>query len=122
MSLLDQAKNDYKAILDSKNDWSVDVTVTNPITAQTVTIAGHGMTHHLKFDLDKGQAVNSRQSHITLSIDSLVDAGYTLFDANNKVALYKHNVSFSGDNYYITECFPDLTLNIVTCILSVKNN
>lgn len=119
--LIEQAKGDWQKFSSDLNGWGVAITLTAP-TAEVANIAGLGTNHHIGVDSD-GNAINTKNAHITISEQLLVDAGYPVRDSDNEVAIINHRVSYKDSTgitkeYVIEETFPDETIGMITCILN----
>ena len=118
--LIEQAKGDWQRFSSDLNGWGVEITLTAP-TAEVANIAGLGTNHHIGIDTD-GNPINTKNAHITISEQLLVDAGYPV-RVNNEVSLLQHRVSYKDSTgvtkeYVIEETFPDETIGMITCILN----
>ena len=118
--LIEQAKGDWQRFSSDLNGWGVDITLTAP-TAEVANITGLATKHHIGVDTD-GNAINTKNAHITISEQLLVDAGYPV-RVNNEVAIINHRVSYKDSTgiakeYVIEETFPDETIGVITCILN----
>ena len=125
MGILDLARADYRHILGNVEDFSLSLSFVSPLGVEA-EIVGHGMSHHISFGTD-GQVVNSKNTHVTFAEKDLAEAGYTVRDADNKVALYHHFVSFANHNgfvqkYNVIQVYPDEALGLIVLSLSENSN
>lgn len=119
---LERARTD--AIRFLEGDFSMEVTLYPPGRATSYTINGLTSKHHIKIDPNTGLVVNSENAHISFSEKTLIDLGIVTRDSNNKVTLKGWFVKIDETNYLvgdykIIENWPDQTLGLIICILSV---
>ena len=119
--LIEQAKSDWQRFSSDPKTWGTAITLTAP-TAEVANIAGIATNHHIGVDTD-GNPINTKNAHITISEQLLVDAGYPVRDSENEVAMINHRVSYKDSTgitkeYVIEETFPDETIGMITCILN----
>lgn len=119
-----QARKDWQRIT-SSGGFEEDIIFQTPdsfASLATATVKGLATKHNLDVDTD-GNAVSSKNVHITVSEALLVEAGYPVRNDENEVSLIDHKVQYSdsteteGQNYVILQCFPDETVGVITCIL-----
>jgi hypothetical protein len=120
MGLMDQIRVDVQTILTNGNDFAVDIVMIAP-NAAMAAFKGLHSKHHFAVDLE-GNQVNSKNSHITFSEQTLVDLGYPLRNLSGEVDLYRHRVNVKDStgivkNYIVGTWFPDETVGLITCIL-----
>ena len=118
--LIEQAKGDWQRFSSDPKTWGIAITLTAP-TAEVANIVGIATKHHIGVDTD-GNPINTKNAHITISEQLLVDAGYPV-RANNEVSILQHRVSYKDSTgitkeYVIEETFPDETVGMITCILN----
>ena len=118
--LIEQAKGDWQRFSSDLKTWGTAITLTAP-TAEVANIAGIATNHHIGVDTD-GNPINTKNAHITISEQLLIDAGYPV-RMNNEVSLIEHRVSYKDSTgvtkeYVIEETFPDETIGMITCILN----
>lgn len=122
MSLIERAKKDWKRITSNTNEFGVEIILIAPGN-ETATVNGLHSKHHLGIDTD-GNAVNTKNAHITVAEDLLVQQNYPVRNSKGEVSLKDHKVVVKDStgidkNYYIKEWFPDETIGVITCILGV---
>ncbi len=122
--LLTKAKEDLQRF--SQADFSVEMTVENPNPVQSVTIRAFASSHHLSIDPETGLPVNVRNTHVSISEQVLIDAGYTVRDTNGEVNMINHFVTYTNSagqskKFKINQTFPDETLGLIVCILGDYN-
>lgn len=123
-----------RLILQARKDWQrhtssggfeEDITFQTPesvVAPFEVIVQGLAIKHNLKVDTD-GNAVSSKNVHITVSEALLVAAGYPVRNAKNEVDLIDHKIKYADSSgnglqeYVILQAFPDETVGIITCIL-----
>ena len=93
-----------------------------PISGDSISVDIIAMKHHLSYDTE-GAAVNSKNTHITVSEEILTDAGYVVRNAGGEVALINHKVEYADSTgvvkkYIISENYADETVGIITCTLT----
>lgn len=118
--LLNKARRDVRRIL-LKGGFSDEVTLTDPSSGLVIQTKALNSKHHINFDTD-GLPTNSKNAHICLDEQDLVDKNYQTRNLNQEVSLFNHLVSVKDStnlskNYVITETFPDETLGLIVCIL-----
>ncbi|WP_300440687.1 hypothetical protein [Christiangramia sp.] len=119
-SILQAAKADAKKIITS-GGFEVDITLSTPSGDKTFLTTGLGSKHHLSFDTD-GMPMSSKQAHVCVDEQVLLDNDYPVRNANGEIDLYKHKVSFKDSSgivksYVVREQFPNETLGLITLIL-----
>ena len=122
--LTEQARKDWQRIT-SSGGFEENITFKTPdsvVPAVEVIVKGLATKHNLNVDTD-GNAVSSKNVHITVSEALLVAAGYPVRNDENEVSLIDHKIDYADStesglqNYVILECFPDETVGVITCIL-----
>lgn len=122
MGLLDQAKSDWlRYTSDKDTGFGVDIDFVALPGAETASIVGLATKHHISIDTD-GNPVNTKNAHISISEQLLIDNLYPIRNGNDEVSLLGHKVIYKDSTgvakeYVITEHFPDETIGIITCIL-----
>ena len=120
MGLRELAKRDIQQITSNKNEWATDLIFKAP-TGEEATI--QGLFTVISYAIDEsGNAVNSKQGHVTFSEQLLVDQGYPVRKGNNNVNLKMHRVSAKDSagilrSHVIAYWFPDETIGLIRCIL-----
>lgn len=115
-----------KAIRDAKRfttagGFNVPITVTPPGGGDPVIVQGIPTRHVLEFDA-QGYPINSTNAHVLFSESALTDAGFTVRNADDVVALENFLVSYvDGTNvrrtYKIIQTKPSETLGLIVCII-----
>lgn len=118
--LLERARIDARRIV--AGDFSTSITITKPDLSASIVVKGLAMKHHMEFDLSSGNTTNSKNAHITISEQPLVDAGFIIRDSNDEVDLKEYQVDYIdstgfSEKYVINQYFPDETVGLIVCIL-----
>lgn len=121
MGLIEQAKEDIEEITSDLEGFGVEMVLTAP-TGEVLPITGLHTKHHLAIDQETMKQVNSKNAHISVSEQFLIDAGYPYRNADNEVYLQGHLVTVNDSTgnscvYVIREWFPDRTIGLIVCIL-----
>lgn len=119
--LIEQAKNDWQRFTSDPKAFGTSITLTAP-TAEVAVVVGLATKHHISIDTD-GNVVNTKNAHISISEQLLVDALYPVRTGGDEVTLIDHHVSYADSTgtvkeYVIKETFPDETVGMITCILN----
>jgi len=120
MDLLELARRDIKAF--TQRDFA-DTLIFKPNEAAAgTTVKGLVTKHHMSIDPDTGLPVNSKNIHCTVVESVLIDAGYTVRNANNEVNLINQLVVYTDSagierTYQIDQAMPDETLGNIVMIL-----
>jgi hypothetical protein len=122
MGILDFARKDWKIILGSKLDFSVDITITNPKTGETAQVVGLNTKHWFKVDYETGMIVNTRNAHINISEAELVAAYFPTRNAAGEVNIKGCIIKVADSTgiekeYIITQAHPDETVGVLVCLL-----
>ena len=122
MGILDFARQDWKTILGSKMDFSVDITITNPKTGETAIVVGLNSKHWFKVDYDTGMIVNTRNAHINISEAELIAAYFPTRNAQGEVNIKGCIIKVADSTgiekeYVITQAHPDETVGVLVCLL-----
>lgn len=120
MGLLETAKQDIQNFTSNLEGFGVEITLTAP-TAEVAIVNGLHTKHHLGYNTE-GVQVNTKNAHVSISEQLLVDAGYPVRSASGEVNLTGHLVDVKDStglvkNYVIREWFPDETIGLIVCIL-----
>lgn len=123
MGLIDTINNDIKKITTDLSGFGVDINLTTPDDLTTVNFIGLHTKHHLGIDTE-GNQVNTKNAHIAISEQELIDKSplYPIRNANKEVDLKGHKVIVKDStgvnkNYVIREWYPDETIGLIVCIL-----
>jgi hypothetical protein len=120
MSILEQARKDFQSILES-TDWSSDVTIDSGVLSATVK--AWASKHHFSINLDTGLPINGKNVHISVSEQTLLDAGFVIRNATTKeveIRNWKLTYTDSSGNafdYLINDAMADETLGVLVCYL-----
>ena len=112
--VLDMARRNANLILTSFG-FENDITLSKG--SLEVHIKGITPVHHLSFD-SNNQTINSKNAHITISEQSLIDVSFPYRNSNNEVYLKGTIISFvdtSGTlkSYGVKENFADETIGVI---------
>jgi hypothetical protein len=122
MGLMDEIKLDIQDITSNSNEFGISITFTNPSDTQTIQVVGTASNHFMQFDFESGKNINSQNTHVTVSEQLFIDAGYKIRNVDNKVSMKKHRVSWidttgvSG-SYEVIEAMPDQSVGLIVFIL-----
>lgn len=121
MGLTETIKQDIQKITTDLSGFGIEINLTTPDDATSVDIVGLHTKHHLGIDTD-GNQVNTKNTHIAISEQVLIDLGYPVRNANQEVFLRDHKVLVKDStgvlkSYVIREWFPDETIGLIVCIL-----
>ena len=119
-SLFDIIKRDAKFIVNS-GGYQIDIQLTTKDESKTVNIQGWAVKVSGAFDTD-GNQVNTKNVHITIDEQRLVDLGYpfrTFKKKIDEVDLEDHIVSFKDSSgqvksYVVIQTVPDENLGLIT--------
>jgi hypothetical protein len=119
-NLLNKARRDAKKYV-TKGGFEVDITLKSASGLITIETTGFGSKHWINFD-SNGDPVNSKNAHICLDENLLVEQNYPVRNLDNEVFLRGHKVSYKDSsgvlkNYVINEWYPNETLGLIVCIL-----
>ena len=120
VSLFDIVKRDAKAFL-NRGGYQLEIQMITPDNLTTINIVGWAVKVYQSFDSD-GNQVNTKNVHVTIDEDVLVNLGYTPRNAKGEISLVAHKVSFKDSsgivrNYIVRENFPDENLGLIILIL-----
>lgn len=123
MGLLDRAKRDIKKITSNKSKgWAAEIVFLAP-NGETATINGLHTKHHLGVD-PEGNAVNSKNAHISFAEETLTDENenYPVRNVNGDVDLKSHKITVADSTgnlftYVVDENFPNETTGLIVCTL-----
>jgi hypothetical protein len=116
--VLTLARGDARRIL-SEMGFETGITLANDELSARVN--GLAPVHHLAFDTD-GRPVNTKQAHVTVSEESLNEAGFPARNNNGEVYMRGVLVTFADSSgkektYTVKENHADETLGIIVLIL-----
>lgn len=121
MGLLELLKRDANYITTNQVDWAEQVTFIAP-TGEIATIKALHTKHHLDYDLQRAQEINTLKAHVDISEQELTALGYPVRNAAGDVHLKKHKVTASDANgvawtYIIENWFENDKVGVIVCIL-----
>ena len=119
MGLRAVAESDLGIILENKEDFGWDVTLTSPSEVSTALV---GLSNDINFaiDPDTGQAVSGRQASVAFRVSSLTELPEGISDATSKPWLVAFNdINGNPFTFKIVDTNPDRGLGIVTCLLEL---
>lgn len=125
-NILKQAKIDAAKIAAS-GGFEVDVILTSPDAANSVTVTGIGTGTWMTFDdTEQGRSFNSSSNSIDIPEQLLIDAAYPYKNSKGYVDLEKHTVHLNDEasmtgKFVINEVHPNATLGLIVCILGKKS-
>lgn len=115
---LEFVQDDIQRIM---NDKFTEIITFEAPDETSVQIRGFVSKHNLSIDPSNGLPVNTRNAHISVFENNLIDAGYTTRNADNEIELYGHKVTFSlferSLTFLINEAQPSDTQGVVVCTL-----
>jgi len=122
MGIIDTIKSDIQDITTNLDGFGVAINITTPDNVTSVDVVGVHTKHHLGIDTE-GNQVNSKNAHIGISEQVLIDAGYPVRNAGGEVSLKDHKIIVKDSttfdkNYVVDQWFPDETIGLIVCILS----
>ena len=117
--LIEKAKNDWQRFTSDPSGAGVELTFEAP-TAEIAVITGLATKHHIGLDTE-GNPINTKNVHVSVSEQLLVDEGYPV-RVDGEVSMLNHKISYKDSTgilkfYTIRETFPDETIGVITCIL-----
>lgn len=119
-SLFDLIKRDAKRFLNT-GGYQIGIELTNKNNTQTINIHGWAVKINGSFDSD-GNQVNTKNVHVTIDEDVLVNLGYIPRNAKGEVHLLGHKVQYTDSSgvlrsYVVWENYPDENLGLILLIL-----
>lgn len=118
--LLDARKQARKFI--QSGGTEEDIILTHPSGSPVLDLKGIHTKHWMAFDTD-GAQINSKNAHILISEQDLIDASYVYRDPKTQnIDLKKHRISSKDSSgilkhYVINETYPSETFGLIGCIL-----
>lgn len=124
MNLIDRAKQDWQKFTSSASGFGRTLTLIAPNTTE-IEIIGLATKHHLGIDED-GNAISTKQVHVSFSEKLATDLSYPIRNANGEVDIIGHTIKTNNANgleitYVVQEAFPDETIGVIVCILGETN-
>lgn len=121
MSILQLMKRDANTITKNTGEFAEPVIFIAP-TGQTVTVNALHTKHHLGYDLQTAQEINTLKAHVCVSEQELTAFSYPVRDGNLKVSLIGHKVVAKDANgvdwlYIVNEFFPNDKVGTISIIL-----
>ena len=118
--LLDAARKDSKRYVKA-GGFEVDLRITNKDKSWFLDIKGFYTNHHINFDSD-GTPINSKNVHICIDKEDLINDNYPLVNPRGDVDLINHLVTVKEGSaeldFIVKEQFPNETLGLIVCVLS----
>ena len=120
MGLIEQARIDIARITQNLNEFGVNIDLVAR-TGEPASVTGLHTRHHLGVDSD-GNMINSRNVHISICEDALIDADYPYRNSSNEVDFKNHRatvIDSSGEPrlYKVTQWHQDETIGLIVIIL-----
>lgn len=121
--LTDLIKTDSNRILTDPNGFAETITlITTRSGGMTIAIEAVHTKHHLGFDMEKAQEINTLKAHVALSEQELIDLGYPYRDAKKKVHMKGDKVIAKQANgvdykYVVESWFENDKTGTITLIL-----
>lgn len=117
--LLAQARKDIQKI--TQAEFGVDLVITDKL-GNSVAVRGLASKHFFQIDSNTGLPVSSKNTHVSINEQVLIDAGYTVRNANREVAMIGHLVTYSDSannswTFKINDIMPDETLGLIVLFL-----
>lgn len=118
--ILELARRDAKNYVKS-GGFEETISLSNPDGSASISLTGFATKHHINFDSD-GLPINSKNAHVTIDENYLLDNDYPVRNSKGEVSLMKHRISVPDStgvvrNYVVKENFPDETLGLIVLIL-----
>ena len=122
--LNEAAKSDWQRFTKS-GGFQVSITFKSPFGV-IANVEGLATKHHLGIATD-GQAVNSKNVHVSVSEDLLDEAGYPVRSSSGDVDMYNHKASFVDArevlcDYSVQEIFPDEKTGMLVFVLEDRES
>lgn len=123
MSILELIQRDAHAIVTNAEEFAGPVTFIHS-SGLEVTIDAIHTFHHLGYDIETAQEVNTLKAHICVSEQALADKLYFVRNTDGKVTFEKHKVRATEANgrewlYAVNEWFPNGRTGTVSLILGI---
>lgn len=125
MSLIESAKKDIQTILNSVDEFAINIKLidTNGIE---YALKGLHTKHHIKIDTD-GNLINGKNAHLSVSEYDLIELNYPYRNLQGEVTLKNHTIKAKDSTgieklYLIDQWFPDETIGMITMILTDLSN
>ena len=117
--ILAKARRDSRKYI-TKGGFEEILSLTSP-NGLVIETTGTVSKHWINFD-SEGNSINSKNSHICINENELLELGYPVRNNNEEVYLKDHRVSTPDStgvvkDYVIREWFPDENLGLIVCIL-----
>lgn len=122
MNMMDIVKRDANFITKTDSGFVTPTTFIDLDGVEYGPINAIHTKHHLGFDLQTAQEINTLKSHVDVSEQELIDLNYPLRDSNGDIALAGHKVKASDSNgvewtYVIEQWFPNNKVGVIVMIL-----
>ncbi len=121
MGLLELMKRDANDITTNLVDFAEDVTFIAP-TGQQATVQSLHTKHHLGFNIETAQEINTLKAHVCVSEQELTALSYPVRNSKNEVTFKDHKVRAKDANglewtYAVQEWFPNDKVGVISVIL-----
>lgn len=106
----------------SKGGFEEDIVLIHPSGAPSLNIKGLHSKHWISFDTN-GSQINSKNAHILISENVLIDLLYPVRNLKTgNIDLKNHRITVKDatlieKEYIINECYPSETFGLIVCIL-----
>ncbi len=122
MSLLDLIKRDANTITTNTSDFAEEQVTFIAPTGEQATVQALHTKHHLGYDLQTAQEINTLKAHVCVSEQELTALGYPIRNSDNKVNMTNHKVMATDANgrewlYIVHEWFPNDKTGTISIIL-----
>lgn len=123
MGILDLIKRDVRTITTNTEDFAGPVTFIHPEGLEIEVNVLHTL-HHLGYDLQTAQEVNTLKAHVCVSEGELNEKLYYVRNAKNEITFKDHKIrarEASGQEwlYIVNQWFPNGTTGTVSLILGM---
>lgn len=125
MSILDIIYRDAKDIASNVGDFAGPLTFIHGVTGLQVTVDAIHTLHHLGYDLQTAQEINTLKGHVCVHEKVLNDAGYATRGGDGHVTFENHRVKAKEANgtewlYVVQQWFPNGRTGTVSLILGAN--
>lgn len=122
MGILDFIKRDARRIVTNVNDFAEETVTFIAPTGEIANVQALHTKHHLGYDLQTAQEINTMKGHVCVSEQSLIDLNYPVRDSQGRVSLKNHKVIATDANgvewtYIVNEFFPNDKVGVISVIL-----
>lgn len=121
MGLRETAERDLGRILENRDEWGWDITLTDP-SGTSAPLVGLSYDISQSVDPDTGQLITGRFAHVVLRVSSILLAGLAIpenvADSSQKPWLVAFNdIQGTPYTFKVSHASPDRTLGSVSCTL-----